>query len=83
MAESCSSSFNYPEIINVSSHSYTRKELLLSNVVEVYVFMMGKSSELVLFPIKAWLPNPKTCSIRGCLSTSRSERSERMAYPQQ
>ena len=55
---------------------------LFSKVVQIYVYKIDENSDLFLFPTKARFPNPKTSSIRGCLSSSRSKQSERRTHPQ-
>ena len=83
--ESCSSTFNHPGFICISSLMFAKRELWLSKIVEIHVSRMGENSELFRFPrfsIKARLFNPKAGSIQGCLFSSRSERSQRRAQTQ-
>ena len=80
--ESIYSSFNYPGGIYVFYHNSTRKKF---KVVQIHVFKMGGRSEIFLFTITAigsLFPNLKSGSIRGLLSSSRSQRSELRAHAQ-
>ena len=65
--------------------TFLHRQSWLSKVGEINVSSIGKNSYLFLFlcfSIKARFPNPKTCSIWGCLFSFRSKRSKLKAQHQ-